>query len=109
MFDLLATVDYSSFANTFIANAWDWETLFQNGESTAKTVGGALLSALGIIVLVVAGIYLAMVGLSKRSKGQYVWQAVIGIIIGGVLTAGGVSLLTQVSQGSYKSVKELGE
>lgn len=109
MFDLLATVDYSSFANTFIANDWDWETLFQNGESTAKTVGGALLGALGIIVLVVAGVYLAMVGLSKRSKGQYVWQAVIGIIIGGVLTAGGVTLLTQVSQGSYKSVKELGE
>lgn len=109
MLELLTTLDFHSFLDTFMVNDWDWESLFKNGESTAKTVGGAALGALGIIVLIVAGVYLAMVGLSKRSKGQYVWQAVIGIIIGGVLTAGGVSLLTSVSQGSYKSVKELGE
>lgn len=108
MYDLIAQMDFGSLVQLFDFNAWDPEQFFKNGGNIAKTIGGAFLGFLGVIAIVFGGTYLARIAFSKQGRGQYVVQAVIALVIGGLLVFGGYSIFDSMAQGGYDKAQELG-
>lgn len=109
MLELLNSIDLGSLIHTFDLNAWDPKNMFNNGKDWVKAVGGAFIGLLGTITIVWAAVHLVKVAFSKQGRGGHVLEAVIALVIGGALAFGGISLLTSMSNGGYKSAEELGK
>ncbi|OOV39522.1 hypothetical protein BS756_00635 [Staphylococcus sp. MB371] len=111
MFDLttLLNVDVMHFVNTFVANDWDFGNLLKNATTSLKGWGALFLTLLGTAAFIIGGWYLFRILTGSQQKGRFALQAVLAVIIGGVLAFGGLNMLSDFAQGGNKTVKELGK
>lgn len=109
MHEILTTVDFTSFVQTFDLNAWDWDSFFKNGKNVAKTFIGGFIGILGVILFGFAAVYLFKVASNKQQRGGHVMEAVIALAIGGLMVFGGYSVLNSMAEGGYDTVNKLGE
>lgn len=90
--------------------AWDLVSFLGNAKNYLNVVGGALISLIGLIILIVAIVFLAK-NLFGNGQGQsHSWiKVVVMIIIGGALLTGGIVLITNIASGGEQTIKDLGE
>lgn len=82
---------------------------FNNAKTSLQTIGGAFISFLGLVMIVVAGWQIAK-GLIGHGKTQTNWFICIGLlIVGGLFMVGGISWLTTLANNVGGAVQGLGE
>lgn len=82
---------------------------FKNAQLSLSTIGGAFISFMGLVMVVVAGWQIAK-GLIGHGKTQTNWFITIGLLLaGGLFLAGGLTWLTGVSNNIGEAAKGLGE
>lgn len=88
--------------------AWDIGTFLQNATKTIKQWGSYLIILIGVVLIIVAVWQIAK-GLISHGKGQTNWAvAIIMLIIGGALMAGGFGLVSTIASGGGQTINELG-
>jgi uncharacterized membrane protein len=81
--------------------------IINNAQGQVQTVGGAILSILGAVALIVAG-YKIVTGLISHGKKETNWFVVIIlIIVGGALLASGFGLMQSISNFGEEAINEL--
>lgn len=81
---------------------------FTNATTSAKTIGGAFITFLGAIMVVVSGYQIAK-ALIGHGKVQTNWFVTIALlIVGGVFLFGGITMLVDLSQNLGEAVEGLG-
>ena len=90
--------------------AWDLVSFFTNAKSYVTVLGGGFITLVGLIVLIVAVVFVAKKFLSGQQAGPgESWvKIVIMILVGGALMTGGIVLLTTLASGGQKTVTDLG-
>lgn len=88
--------------------AWDIGTFLQNATKTIKQWGSYLIILIGVVLIIVAVWQIAK-GLISHGKGQTNWAvAIIMLVIGGALMAGGFGLVSTIASGGGQTINELG-
>lgn len=88
--------------------AWDIGTFLQNATKTIKQWGSYLIILIGVVLIIVS-IWQIAKGLISHGKGQTNWAvAIIMLIIGGALMAGGFGLVSTIASGGGQTINELG-
>ena len=90
--------------------AWDLKGFLEGAKAYAAEIGGGLLLLLGLIGVVVGGIFLLMKLFGGQQSAQkHSWgQIAMLILIGGALSTGGLSLMLTVGSGGEQTIKDLG-
>lgn len=89
--------------------AWDLLSFLKNAKSYANLVGGALITLLGLLVVIWAAVLIAKKFFGSAQSQQESWvKIIVMIIIGGALLAGGISLITAIAKGGKGTIEELG-
>lgn len=93
---------------SLILAEWDLVSFFNNSKKYLETVGGGLITLLGLALLIWG--FVKMMGKIKDGdRSQTGWGAIIGmIIIGGAMLFGGIALVMQIGQGGQKTITDLG-
>lgn len=92
---------------TFLAD-WDLGSFLKNATGTIETWGGLLLTLVGLIAVIYAVVKIVM-GLASHGKKEVNWVVNIALlIIGGALSASGLSLALDIAKGGEKTIKDLG-
>lgn len=87
---------------------WSLETLLLNSKNYAVIIGGGIITLIGVILIIVAGVQIAT-GLMSHGKKQTNWVIVIVmLIVGGIFTWGGFTKLAEIASGANKTLDELG-
>ena len=89
---------------------WDIVSLLTNTKSLGKVIGGAVIGLIGVILLIVGGVFVGIKLWGNPQSGVTKSWLIIGlmILIGGAMLTGGWTLLENVSSGGQKTVEELG-
>lgn len=88
--------------------AWDIGTFLRNATKTIKQWGSYLIILIGVVLIIVS-IWQIAKGLISHGKGQTNWAvAIIMLIIGGALMAGGFGLVSTIASGGGQTINELG-
>lgn len=88
--------------------SWDIGTFLQNATKTIKQWGSYLIILIGVVLIIVS-IWQIAKGLISHGKGQTNWAvAIIMLIIGGALMAGGFGLVSTIASGGGQTINELG-
>ncbi len=88
--------------------AFSFTEFFNNAKSSLSTIGGAFISLLGLVMIVVAGWQIAK-GLIGHGKVQTNWFICVGLlIVGGLFMVGGIVWLTQLAENVGGAVEGLG-
>ncbi|HEU5223066.1 MAG TPA: hypothetical protein VFU07_05220 [Candidatus Lumbricidophila sp.] len=91
----------------FVPATWDIISFLTNGKNITQVIGGALISLIGIICVVVSVVFFAMKLLSEQSRKS--WFLIIGLLIfGGVCLTGGILLFVNIASGAQTTVDQLG-
>lgn len=111
MFDLLTLchVDLTHFVNTFISNDWDLGNLLKNATKSVKGWASLFATLLGTITFAVGAWFLFRIVFGKQQRGQYALQAILALVIGGLLVYGGITGLQDMAQGGHKTIEKLGQ
>ena len=93
---------------SLILAEWDLVSFFKNSQEYVKVAGGAMLSLLGLALLIWG--FVKMMGkLKDGDRSQSNWGTIIAmIIIGGAIMAGGIGLAIEIGSGGQKTIKDLG-
>lgn len=86
---------------------WDVTQFLANAQNITTTVGGSLMTVLGVIAVLVA----VFKGFSKMTSEQSrsSWPKIIGLfVLGGMMIAGGISLFISMASGVKGTVDMLG-
>ena len=82
--------------------------LFEAAKESVGQIGGAFISLLGLVMIVVAGWQIGK-GLISPQKAQTNWFMVIGLlIVGGLFLVGGIGILGIVANNMGDAVQGLG-
>lgn len=104
----LETAPGSTEAAALPTAAWDLVSFFENAGEYAKTGGGALLVAMGIVALVWGGVLL-LKKLMAGQQNQDSWIKIIMLmIIGGAIAVGGFALIFEIGSGGKTTIEDLG-
>lgn len=90
--------------------AWDLLSFLDNAKAYATKVGGGILLGLGVIGVIVGGVFLLikLFG-SQQSGSKHSWgQIAMLILIGGAMSTGGVGLMMKVGSGGETTIRDLG-
>jgi hypothetical protein len=103
----------TAFGAVYTANlspaAWDLVSFLKNAKVYANTVGGALITLLGLAVVIWAAVLIAKKFFgSNQGQGDSWAKIVVMIIVGGALLAGGITLITTIAKGGKATIEELG-
>lgn len=94
--------------NNLVYGAWDLTSFLKNASSQAETWGGAFLTLIGTIAIVVAA-YQIISGLMSHGKKQVNWGVtIILLLVGGALATTGLNLVTKIAAGGKKTIEDLG-
>ncbi len=94
---------------TLAPGAWDLVSFFENAKDYVGVAGGAFISLLGLVLLVVAAFFIVRKFMGGQSAQQDSWVKIaVMILIGGALMVGGISLLTSIASGGEQTIKDLG-
>lgn len=87
---------------------WNLMQLLTNSKTYAVAIGGGIITLIGVILMIVAGVQIAT-GLMSHGKKQTNWVIVIVmLIVGGVFTWGGFTQLAKIASGAQKTIEDLG-
>ena len=91
-------------------NAWSLQNLFQNAQTMVKSLGGALLALLGIIMVVVAGVKIAKGLMGGQNSPPPNWiMIIVLLVVGGAFAATGITLISKIASGGASQINELGK
>lgn len=89
--------------------AWDLLSFFTNAKDYGTLVGGGLISLLGLIVVIVATVFIAKKFFGDGRGNDKSWVIIIiMMLVGGAMLFGGISLVTDIASGGQKTIEELG-
>ena len=92
----------------FLDGSFDLITFLSNVTEYLQVIGKYLLFIIGIVMIIVA-IYQIAKGLAGGGRGQVNWvSAIVCLLIGGALLAGGWSLATSLAATGANTIEELG-
>lgn len=81
---------------------------FRNAQTSLQNIGGAFITFLGLVMIVVAG-WQAAKGLIGHGKVQTNWFVVVGLLLaGGLFMVGGIVWLTNLANNVGGAVQGLG-
>lgn len=90
--------------------AFDLGSLLRNGKTLASTLGGLFLILMGLVAVIMAGVFL-ITKLMKGSQGQskHGWGQIIALgVVGGAIFTGGLTFLLNISSGAQTTIEQLG-
>ena len=91
-------------------NSWSLQNLFQNAQTMVKSLGGALLALLGIIMVVVAGVKIAKGLMGGQNSPPPNWiMIIVLLVVGGAFAATGITLISKIASGGASQINELGK
>lgn len=93
-----------------IAAAWDVNSFIDNATEFLKTTGGKVLAGIGVLMLLLGGIFTGMKLWSNSQKSQERhWGKIVAlVIVGGAFMTGGFKLMTTVGGGGETTIRDLG-
>lgn len=101
-------MDMYIMSNVYAAAGWDLGSFITNATKTVQSWGGASLTLLGIIGIIIAA-YQITTGLISHGKKQVNWGVSLALlIIGGALSTSGLKLVMDIAQGGQKTIEDLG-
>lgn len=96
---------------TMVPAAWDVESFLENAKSKLEEWGGLGIMLIGTAVLVWFAVKLAMkiMASPQNQQQQTSWgMLAVGLVVGGALSLGGWSLISEVGSGGQQTVEDLG-
>lgn len=107
---ILVTLDGETSQTGIIKNdSWSLQNLFQNAQTMVKSLGGALLALLGIIMVVVAGVKIAKGLMGGQNSPPPNWiMIIVLLVVGGAFAATGITLISKLASGGASQIEELG-
>lgn len=91
------------------AAEWDLLSFLENSQKYGTLFGAGLVTLIGLILIIVAIVFLAKKFLSGQQSQGAGWAKIIVMgMIGGALMAGGIAWVVDVAQGLGGSVNDLG-
>lgn len=95
--------------STLPAGDWDLVSAVGNATNYGKLLGGGIIGLLGVILLIVATVFIFKKLTGNGQGNEKSWVIiVVMILIGGAMSFGGYTLISQVASGGQKTVQELG-
>lgn len=89
--------------------AWDLKSFLENANSYLYSIGGALITLLGLAVVIWAAVLIAKKFFGSNNGQQDSWFKIVAmLIVGGALMAGGIVLITAIAQGGKTTIEDLG-
>lgn len=89
--------------------SWDPFNVLDGAVDWLKEGGAKFLTVLGIVCILFGGVFLARIVFQSQQKGRMFVAAIIALVIGAVLTVGGLTFLMTVSEGGFDGIKDVGE
>jgi len=96
-----------SMAGTGQSN-WDLSSFLENSKSQLVLWGGAIVSLLGVVLIIVGVFHLVKKFISPQQGGGGWAMPIIMVIVGGALLTGGWGLIATISGGGQKTIEDLG-
>lgn len=88
---------------------WDLLSALTNAEKYGRLLGGAVITLVGLILVIVAIVFLAKKFLAGQQSQSAGWGKIIVMgIIGGALMAGGIVWVIDIAQGGKATIDDLG-
>lgn len=107
---ILVTLDETSQTGISDDNTWSLQNLLQNGQTMVKSLGGALLALLGVIMVVVAGVKIAKGLMGGQNSPPPNWiMIIVLLVVGGAFAATGITLISKIASGGASQINELGK
>ena len=108
---ILVTLDGETSQTGITKNdSWSLQNLFQNAQTMVKSLGGALLALLGIIMVVVAGVKIAKGLMGGQNSPPPNWiMIIVLLVVGGAFAATGITLISKLASGGASQIEELGK
>lgn len=89
--------------------AWDLVSFLNNAQSFLMIAGGALITLIGLLLVVWSVVYIGKKFLGSNSGQQDSWiKIVVMLLIGGALMTGGIVLVTSIAAGGKTTIEDLG-
>lgn len=90
--------------------AWDLVSFFSNAKNYGTIIGGGLLSLVGLIIVVFAGIAIAkkLLGGANGAQQDSWLKVVLMLVIGGAMMFGGIAMFVNIAEGGKTTIEELG-
>jgi hypothetical protein len=89
--------------------AWDLVSFLDNAKEYVTVIGGALITLLGLAVVIWATVLIAKKFFGTAQNQQESWiKVVVMILVGGALMTGGIALVTTIAAGGKTTLEELG-
>jgi len=85
----------------------DLGAMFNSAQVTLEKWGGALLTVIGVVLLIWMGILIAMKFFKKGQDQTSVVLIVIGLLVGGAFVAGGMGVITNLSDVGQSTINTL--
>lgn len=89
--------------------SWDPFNVLDGSVSWLKEGGAKFLTLLGLVCVLFGGVFLARIVFQSQQKGKMFVGSIIALVVGAVLSVGGISFLLNVSEGGFDGVKSVGE
>lgn len=88
---------------------WDLLSFFTNAESYGRLIGAGLVTLLGLIILIVAAVFIAKKFLGNGQRDDKSWLIiVVMLLVGGAFLVGGLGFITNIASGGQKTFEDLG-
>jgi len=95
--------------STLAPAAWDIVSFLGNAQNYGALIGGGVISLLGLITIIIAGVFTFQKFLGNGQREAKSWVLiVVMIIIGGAMLTGSITLLMSIASGGQKTIEELG-
>lgn len=89
--------------------AWDLVSFLNNAQAYLMVAGGALITLIGLVLVVWSVVYIAKKFLGGNNGQQDSWiKIVVMLLIGGALMTGGIVLITSIAAGGKATIDDLG-
>jgi len=89
--------------------AWDLVSFLENAKDYGTILGGGVITLLGLILLIVAVVFLFKKFVGNGQGQEKSWPVIIiMIVVAGAFLTGGIGLMLNISSGGQKTIEELG-
>lgn len=89
--------------------AWTLDGLFKGTAKYAKTAGGALITLLGVLLIIFAAFKMFKAVTGQQQGGGEWLKAIVALLLGGALSVGGWKLLNTMASGGKQTIEKLGQ
>lgn len=88
---------------------WDLLSFITNAKDYGQLIGGAIVTLIGLIILIVAVVFIAKKFLGNGQRDDKSWLIiVVMLLVGGAFITGGITFIMNISSGGQKTVEDLG-